>query len=92
MSYRDGSGNAANRGLCLNCANDDGCTYSSRVAAIHFCEDHSEVRAAPKDDAGYEPPRYNRSAYPGLCSNCANVKSCAHADLESGVWHCENYE
>jgi hypothetical protein len=84
-------------GLCATCNNAPGCTLKEgKDGPVYQCEEFDgyqpapakiEPIAAPKKGNGKEARQYK-----GLCVNCEHRETCAHADLEGGVWHCENYE
>lgn len=86
-------------GLCANCNNADHCTYARNAKKpVQYCEmydgwsgepisaDLSEVLKPDPADLRPEMPLSK-----GLCVNCANRTTCAWAQREGGVWHCEEY-
>jgi len=94
MLNHDRSTNEMARSLCLNCSSGAECGHSPKET-VWFCEEHhvEPPRAsAPSEDTTQDTQKPERRTYPGLCSNCANIATCSHPDLQTGVWHCENYE
>ena len=88
-------------GVCLACKFDPDCIFeaaSDRVALQ--CEQFElGVRESPgqpptipgsssRRNAFYEE---DQDAYPGLCSNCQNWKTCIYPKPEGGIWRCEEY-
>ncbi|MFO7676729.1 MAG: hypothetical protein R6X12_10485 [bacterium] len=86
-------------GLCTNCNNADHCSYARNAKKpVQFCEmydGHSEEPArADLSEVLRSDPADLRPEMPhskGLCVNCANRETCAWAQREGGVWHCEEY-
>ena len=88
----------ATTGLCLNCVHATECSYRANDrAVVHTCGDHAVAADLCVDDASTNradaPPAAQESPAQGrgLCVNCEQRDGCMHADLEIGIWHCEEY-
>lgn len=83
------------RDLCSTCCHSEACgSRSTPERPILFCE-LFEVRARPTAPAAglleRASGRQSAAERKGLCANCENVRTCALARPEGGVWHCEEY-
>jgi hypothetical protein len=87
---------AESEGLCLNCKNDDDCTYPKNYGepVVHCeefaCEGSNKPERNVKQDKK-SPVKSNDPDIKGLCSNCEKVNDCKSPKPEGGVWHCEEY-
>jgi hypothetical protein len=74
------------RGLCLNCANFDNCSYRKNSAKIiiqcNLYELIGEEQASGQQET---------NALKGLCMSCCHADTCNLPDKQSGIWHCEEY-
>jgi hypothetical protein len=74
------------RGLCMNCAKFQTCSYrQNAVKIIIQCElyELSEEEQTPHLQESIK--------LKGLCTNCCSADTCDLPDKQSGVWHCEEY-
>ena len=85
-------------GLCATCNNAPTCTHRINARApVLQCEEFDGYQAAtPKTESVPVPKKGNGNdkegrQFKGLCVNCDHRETCPHADLEGGVWHCEEY-
>lgn len=85
-------------GLCSTCNNEPDCAHKNTRGPVHQCEEFDAYQepagriehiAAPKKDNGNGK---EGRKFKGLCVNCNHRETCVNADLEGGVWHCEEYE
>lgn len=73
------------RGLCINCAKAEHCSYREATDKIIIqCEMHE--LAGEDDTFASAMPRK------GLCVNCGKADSCQLPGRRVGAWHCEEYE
>jgi hypothetical protein len=90
-------------GLCSNCVNGYDCAYHrSRGYDAIYCElfdilnqndfENSLMNDLSLTDSnGTDSFQASNHKYKGLCSNCANLKTCKLNKQVEGVWHCEEY-
>lgn len=86
-------------GLCANCNNAEHCSYAHNAKKpVQFCEMYDgfseEPARADLSEVLRPDPAELRPELPhskGLCVNCASRTTCAWAQREGGVWHCEEY-
>ena len=85
-------------GLCATCNNKPDCAHFKARGPVHQCEEYD----------GYQEPRgriehiattkkgngngQEATKFKGLCVNCDHRETCVNANLEGGVWHCEEYQ
>jgi len=85
-------------GLCSTCNNEPSCTYNEAGGPVMQCEEFDGYKTAPgKVEHISKPKKGNgngkeNAQYKGLCVNCDHRAACANANLEGGVWYCEEYE
>jgi hypothetical protein len=90
-------------GLCGTCNNSPSCFHHARRGPALFCEMFDDYvppdtilagrMAAPAPrpfSVRHAGTATGRGV--GLCVNCEHAPRCGHAELEGGVWHCEDYE
>ena len=91
-------------GLCSTC-NDMKICVSKKTwkGPVFFCEEFNDY--VPSEIDGKKPeatPSVSEDSASrgegvaarrlGLCVNCLHIESCTFPIVESGVWHCEEYE
>jgi hypothetical protein len=90
------------RSLCSSCKHAGDCAFQKeRQKPAFYCEEF-EIDTRPLEEkAEKEKPspaisidvgETDSDQFIGLCSNCANRKTCAFPKPEGGVWHCEEYQ
>ena len=78
--------------ICSTCR--DGATCAHRAAsprAIQYCEDFDVEASAPVSPS-LAAPDPAASPLLGLCSTCDHRDGCVFANVEGGVWACEQFE
>ncbi len=92
-------------GICATCvyAGDCALAVGDRGPVFH-CEEFecNGLEPSEQEDRVSEPslggssPQYDDESstpqYRGLCSDCAHRLFCMYADVEGGIWHCEEYD
>jgi hypothetical protein len=88
-------------GLCMSCKNASSCTFPRDPARPAFyCEEFEVETKAPIIPPEKDQPLTTDSSaakdkdsteFIGLCSDCANRRTCTFPKPEGGVWHCEEY-
>jgi hypothetical protein len=74
------------RGLCLNCANFDKCSYrKNSIKIIIQCNLYELVE--DEQTSG----KQETNTLKGLCITCCHGDTCNLPDKQFGVWHCEEY-
>ena len=84
----------AKKSICVNCKFKQNCVLlRDAEKPIHSCNEY-ECEGKEKDPAIKEctGDSYEKPVYKGLCITCKHKKTCKHADKNTGIWHCENYE
>ncbi|MBN1798144.1 MAG: hypothetical protein JW822_06190 [Spirochaetales bacterium] len=92
------------KGLCSTCNNSASCTFPRNLISyiwqcdefdnstpkkhIHKIKNKSAEALKKTDNPGSNDDTAENK---GLCINCDNRDTCAHASCEGGIWHCENY-
>lgn len=77
-------------GLCVTCQHGSHCALAAASRGpVLDCELFAieAVQAAPHPEVDVAAPEPMR----GLCTNCAEQRSCTLARSPGGVWHCEEY-
>ncbi len=83
-------------GLCINCLNVDKCGYSeNHIHPILFCEEFTCTEPSnSKNDIIMNSTKSEHPINPtpkGICSNCANVKTCNLQKVGEIIINCEEY-
>jgi hypothetical protein len=91
-------------GLCITCVHSATCTFPRRKGeAVLSCEEFDDHGGSPGRREDLTPPAVEVSqasaaaaeeepyASKGLCSSCANRKTCTFPKPPGGVWHCEEF-
>jgi len=78
--------------ICTSCRHEDYCIHIEHSAEnILQCEEF-ELNLVPKQEIIAEDQPSAKENYSGLCKNCLNRINCMHRNVDSVVWHCEDYE
>jgi hypothetical protein len=88
-------------GLCSTCNHAPGCPSAQDPNnPVLYCEEFDDYeppapRSARRKTLAPAAPSTMEAVSPdrpmGLCATCENCQSCAFAEPEGGVWHCEEY-
>jgi hypothetical protein len=87
-------------GVCLACKFDPDCIFEAASDRVALQCEQFELGVEPPAPAPTIHGNPFRStvhkeresrAYPGLCANCDNRRTCIYPKPEGGVWRCEEY-
>ena len=87
-------------GLCTTCNNEPDCVHSKSGGPVLQCEEFDSyqepkgvIEHIPREkDGNGNGNGKDAGKYKGLCMNCDHRETCVNANLEGGVWHCEEYQ
>lgn len=78
--------------ICSTCRDGNTCAHrAASPRAIQYCENFEVEAAAPAAPVIAAAPAAPATLL-GLCSTCEHRDGCVFANVEGGVWACEQFE